>query len=62
MRRLEGGPQAGLHLNRLLNAASVLNRFRIEAPANDQTVLELEERDAAHVEGLAGGVIRTRLT
>jgi hypothetical protein len=47
----------GLHLNRLLNVASVLNRFYIETAANDQTVLELEDRDAAHVEGLAVGTV-----
>jgi hypothetical protein len=44
---LVGGPKAGLHLDRLLNVASALDRFHIETAANDRTVLELEDRDAA---------------
>jgi hypothetical protein len=36
---LVGRRQAGLHLDRLLNVASVLNRFHVEAATDDQTVL-----------------------
>jgi hypothetical protein len=35
----------------------VLDRFHIAAAADDQAILELEERDAAHVEGLAVGTV-----